>query len=194
MRRRDERDARFAPSIRRPPAYFSRLSGERLPSPRSRPPDIAADDPLPPLPLRPTRSWCSFRAAMRARRLSSSRTMTRAPPPPLRSRPRVRSRDLPSQGENHGHGGVLAGAAQGSTGSTPRRPSCSLERDHRACPGFASIGRVVASRRVRGARPGPRDLTRENPISQSHSGAGLDRFAALGGALTVLPSPSQPSR
>ena len=50
MRRRDERDARFAPSIRRPPAYFSRLSGERLPSPRSRPPDVAADDPLPVTP------------------------------------------------------------------------------------------------------------------------------------------------
>lgn len=42
-------------------------------------------------------------------------------------------------------------------GRSPRRPSCSLERDHRACPGFAIIGCVVASRRVRGARPGPRD-------------------------------------
>ena len=86
-----------------------------------------------------------------------------------------------------------AGAARGSTGSTPRRPSCSLERDHRACPGFASIGRRVASRRVRGARPGPRDLARGKPYFPVPQW-GRFRFAALGGALTVLPSPSQPSR
>ena len=99
----------------------------------------------------------------------------------------------PRKVRNHGHGGVLAGAARGSTGSTPRRPSCSLERDHRACPGFASIGRVVASRCVRGARPGPRDLARGKPYFPVPQW-GRFRFAALGGALTVLPSPSQPSR
>ena len=99
----------------------------------------------------------------------------------------------PRKVRNHGHGGVLAGAARGSTGSTPRRPSCSLERDHRACPGFASIGRRVASRRVRGARPGPRDLARGKPYFPVPQW-GRFRFAALGGALTVLPSPSQPSR
>ena len=82
----------------------------------------------------------------------------------------------PRKVRNHGHGGVLAGAARGSTGSTPRRPSCSLERDHRACPGFASIGRRVASRRVASvARVRDRAIwPGENPISQSHSGAGLD--------------------
>ena len=171
--------------------FLDSQAKERLPSPRSRPPDIAADDPLPPLPLRPTRSWCSFRAAMRARRLSSSRTMTRAPPPAPTVTPSCAVSRPTLEGENHGHGGVLAGAARGSTGR-PAPPIVFARRDHRRVPDLRLS--VASSRRVASvARVRDRAMARGKPYFPVPQW-GRFRLAALGGALTILPSPSQPSR
>ena len=149
--------------------FLDSQAKERLPSPRSRPPDIAADDPLPPLPLRPTRSWCSFRAAMRARRLSSSRTMTRAPPPPLRSRPRVGLATYPRKVRTRPRR-CFSGRRAGIGRVDPAPP---IVRDHRGVLDLRVS--VASSRRVASvARVRDRATARENPISQSHSGAGLD--------------------
>lgn len=85
-----------------------------------------------------------------------------------------------------------AGAARGSIRSNPRRPSCLLERVHRVCPGCAIVDRVVASRRVRRARPGTRDGSGKTLFPVPHSGG--HRFAMRGGALTILSPFSQSTR
>ena len=191
VRRRDARRARLVPSIRRPPAYFSpplRKDGFRREA-------ALRTSPLT-IPL-PHFSQANKVVVLLQGRYAGKKAVI------------VKNYDEGTSSRPYGHALVCglatyprkvritanaaqAGAARGSIRSNPRRPSCLLERVHRVCPGCAIVDRVVASRRVRRARPGTRDGSGKTLFPVPRSGG--HRFTMRGGALTILSLFSQSTR
>lgn len=147
-----------------PSGLFFSSSEERWLSPRSRPPDIAADDPSPPF-LSGQQGRCAPSGPLCGQEGCHRQELRRGHLlPPLRSRSRVRSRDLPSQGENHGQR-CSGGRRAGIDSVEPAPPLVFV----RAGPSSVSRMRDCRSRRRVASRPsrasGHARWLGKNPIS-----------------------------